>query len=138
MQRDIVGKEAQIRACGETLMRPIASSSGGWGCGMNKSSLELEFLATVRLMSLPEPEEEYRFMPPRRYRFDFAYPEKKIAVEVEGGTWTGGRHTRGKGFESDCRKYNFAALQGWRVFQFTGSMIRSYEAAKAVREALDA
>lgn len=48
-----------------------------------------------------------------------------IAVEVEGGTWSGGRHTRGDGFEKDCEKYNTAALAGWRVLRFTGAQVQS-------------
>ena len=61
------------------------------------------------------------------WRFDFAIPDKKIAIECEGGTWTNGRHTRGAGFENDCNKYNNAALLGWKVYRFTGSQIRSGE-----------
>ena len=62
---------------------------------------------------------EYRFAPPRRWRFDFAWPDKKLAVEIEGGVWSKGRHTRGKGFINDCDKYNAAVLLGWRVLRFT-------------------
>lgn len=62
---------------------------------------------------------EYRFHPKRKWRFDAAWPEKMIAVEFEGGIWTGGRHTRGKGYENDCEKYNNALLLGWRVFRLT-------------------
>ena len=62
---------------------------------------------------------EYRFHPVRRWRFDFALPAHMIAVEVEGGTWARGRHTRGAGFEEDCIKYAEAACLGWRVLRFT-------------------
>ena len=74
------------------------------------------------------PEREYRFAPTGRYRFDFAFPEAMIAVEIEGGTWSKGRHTRPKGFEEDCRKYNLAAIFGWRVLRFTSDMVYSAEA----------
>ncbi len=67
---------------------------------------------------------EYRFDDSRKWRFDFAWPDRFIAVEVEGGTWACGRHTRGSGFELDCEKYNSAAAQGWRVFRFTGAMVK--------------
>lgn len=69
-------------------------------------------------------EQEFRFAPPRRWRFDYAAPVQLIALEVEGGIWTGGRHTRGKGYERDCEKYNAAALLGWSVFRVTTGMIR--------------
>ena len=93
-----------------------------------KSDLELEFLSQVRLAGLPEPEREYRFHPTRRWKFDFCWPSKMVAVELEGGTWTGGRHTRPVGFEKDCEKYNEAAIMGWKVLRFTANMVRSGEA----------
>lgn len=62
---------------------------------------------------------EYKFHPTRRWRFDYAIPEHKIALEVEGGVWTGGRHTSPKGFLNDIEKYNTATLMGWRVFRTT-------------------
>jgi len=60
---------------------------------------------------------EYQFAPPRRWRFDYAIPSVKIALEVEGGVWTRGRHTRPKGFLSDMEKYNAAAVAGWKVLR---------------------
>ena len=81
-------------------------------------------------------ERELRFHPPRRWRFDFAIPDLKIAIECEGGTWTNGRHTRGAGFERDCEKYNQAAIDGWRVLRFTGRMIRSGEALQVIERAV--
>lgn len=62
---------------------------------------------------------EFKFHPTRRWRFDYAIPEHKIAVEVEGGVWTNGRHTRPQGFLGDIEKYNTATLMGWRVFRTT-------------------
>ncbi|EJW93329.1 hypothetical protein EVA_18564, partial [gut metagenome] len=62
---------------------------------------------------------EFKFHPTRRWRFDYALPEYKIALEVEGGVWTGGRHTSPKGFLGDMEKYNTATLMGWRVLRTT-------------------
>ena len=73
-------------------------------------------------------EREYQFHPSRKWRFDFAWPALMIAVEVEGGVWSGGRHTRGKGFVEDCVKYNEAALLGWTIFRCTTDMVRSGQA----------
>lgn len=67
---------------------------------------------------------EFRFHPERRWRFDYAWPDKMIAFEQEGGVWTGGRHTRGKGYENDCIKYSEAAILGWTVIRATTSMIK--------------
>lgn len=62
---------------------------------------------------------EYRFHPTRRWRFDYCCPEHMIAVEVEGGVFTRGRHTRPLGFLGDITKYNTATLMGWRLFRVT-------------------
>lgn len=58
---------------------------------------------------------EYRFHPDRKWRFDYAIPDHKVALEVEGGVWTGGRHTSSVGFINDIEKYNTATALGWRV-----------------------
>lgn len=68
-------------------------------------------------------EEEVRFHPTRRWRFDYAHPAAQVAIEIEGGVWVGGRHTRPAGYEKDCEKYNAAAAMGWTVFRLTGNMI---------------
>jgi len=90
---------------------------------MDKSELERAFLFYVNSLDLPEPVREWRFHPVRRWRFDFAWPSRMVAVECEGGTWSGGRHVRGQGFEGDCQKYNAAAVMGWKVLRVTGGML---------------
>ena len=88
------------------------------------SMLELHARTLLGEFGIPF-EEEYRFDPERKWRFDFAYPKWKIGIEVEGGTWSGGRHTRGSGYEKDCEKYNAAAMQGWKVYRFTRSQLEN-------------
>lgn len=61
---------------------------------------------------------EYKFHDKRKWRFDFANPSLKIAVECEGGVWVRGRHNRGIGFLNDMEKYNEAAIMGWRVLRY--------------------
>ncbi|HHB1586036.1 MULTISPECIES: hypothetical protein [Vibrio] len=100
------------------------------------SHLEQLLLTHIKAVKLQLPEAEYRFHHKRKWRFDFAYPDYQLAIEVEGGTWTTGRHNRAKGYESDCEKYNTAALMGWRVLRFTGDMIKRGEAIKMIEEAL--
>jgi hypothetical protein len=74
----------------------------------------------ARHCGLPMPEREYRFNLPRtKHRFDFCWPALRIALEVEGGVWVQGRHTRGAGFLKDMEKYNLAASQRWLVFRTT-------------------
>jgi hypothetical protein len=72
----------------------------------------------------------------RMWRFDFAWPAHMLAVEVDGGTWAGGRHTRGAGFERDCEKVNEAVLRGWRVLRFTTKQVDSGEALAWIERAL--
>lgn len=85
---------------------------------------QAEFLLAEQLRRAGIPfEAEYRFHPERKWRFDFALPDRLIGVEVEGGTWAQGRHTRGKGYEDDLAKYNAAAVDGWLVLRFTTSMV---------------
>ncbi|ANQ23192.1 hypothetical protein BA893_16090 [Vibrio natriegens] len=100
------------------------------------SQLEKLLLQHIRALKLEVPESEYRFHETRRWRFDFAYPDQQLAIEVEGGTWSNGRHTRGKGYEDDCEKYNTAALRGWTVLRFTGGMVKKGLAIKMIEEAL--
>lgn len=61
---------------------------------------------------------EYRFAPPRRYRFDFLVQNQKIAIEVEGGIWKQGRHNRAVGYLKDLEKYNLAATLGYFVLRY--------------------
>ncbi len=75
--------------------------------------------------AFPEPCREYLFHPSRRWRLDLAWPDRKVAVELEGGVYFGlGRHTRAVGYEGDCYKYSHAAALGWRVLRFTYVMVR--------------
>jgi very-short-patch-repair endonuclease len=73
-------------------------------------------------------EEEFRFHPLRRWRFDLAWPARLIACEVDGGAWIGGRHTSGAGFEADCEKVSIAAALGWRVLRVTPRQVERGQA----------
>lgn len=76
-----------------------------------------------------EPEREFVFCEGRKWRFDFAFPESMVAIEIEGGTMFGkSRHTAGIGYEADCVKYNTAVGLGWRVYRFTTAMVKRGEA----------
>lgn len=61
---------------------------------------------------------EYKFHPTRKWRFDFAHLETKVAIELEGGVYSFGRHNRAQGFLDDMEKYNAALERGWRVFRY--------------------
>ena len=87
--------------------------------------------------NLPQPIPEFRFHPTRRWLFDYAWPDQKIALEIEGGVWIGGRHNRGAGFLKDMEKYNAAAILGWRLIRATPSMIASGEAVALIQQIFD-
>lgn len=88
----------------------------------------------IRAAKLWQPVREFQFHAVRKWRFDFAWPNILLAVEIEGGIWTGGRHTRGKGFFDDCEKYNEAALMGWTVLRFPVEQIKSGEAVRFIEK----
>jgi very-short-patch-repair endonuclease len=85
-----------------------------------RSVLEIRFAYIWGIMDGPKLVEELAFHPKRKWRFDFAHPATKTAIEIEGGVWSGGRHTKPAGFTRDCEKYNAAAAAGWTVFRLTG------------------
>lgn len=90
----------------------------------------------VGAAGLPRPEREVRFHPVRRWRFDLCFPAAMVAVEVDGGTWTAGRHTRGAGYERDCEKVNEAVALGWRVLRFTSAMVEDGRALATIERVL--
>ena len=80
---------------------------------------------------------EFQFHPTRRWRFDYAFPEKKVAVEVDGGVWTGGRHINPAGYINDMEKLNNAAAMGWLVLRITTDdrfASKTYELIKGTLE----
>ena len=97
---------------------------------------EVAFANQVHLLGLPPPVAEYKFHATRRWRFDFAWPSIKLAVEIEGAIYQQGRHTRGSGFAADTVKYNTATLDGWRVLRFPTDRALNGEAAQIVAGAI--
>lgn len=89
----------------------------------SRSTLEERFLSEWEQITDRELEQEYKFHPDRQWRFDFAHPYTRTAIELEGGVWSQGRHVRGQGFIDDCIKYNEAGMQGWTVFRLPAELI---------------
>ena len=79
----------------------------------------------AQLVGFPDPATELMFHPKRKWRLDYAWPTRMIALEVHGGIHSGGRHTRGRGFVEDRAKMNEATLLGWTVLEVTPEHIKS-------------
>lgn len=99
------------------------------------------FFALLKRDGLPIPTPEYRFHAERRWRFDYAWPIDSrwgmLALEVEGGAFTRGRHTRGVGFIKDMEKYSEAAAMGWRILRVTPSQLCTTETIQLIKRALN-
>ena len=61
---------------------------------------------------------EFEFSLERNWRFDVAFNKQKVAIEIDGGVWSGGRHVRPKGFLNDLEKINMAIECGWVVLRY--------------------
>jgi very-short-patch-repair endonuclease len=95
------------------------------------------FMHQLMENQLDIPKAEYKFLKNRRFRFDFAWPDIMVAVEIEGGVFSGGRHTRGMGYTRDLEKYNLATLHGWRVFRFTTQDVTTQKAIAFISAVMD-
>lgn len=104
---------------------------------MSKSMGEILLAVQIEQAGLPKPETEFKFHPTRKWRADFAYPERKVLIEVEGGVYARGRHTRGRGYNSDCEKYNAAVEMGYSVFRYTSSMVNDGSAIEQIVRVLN-
>ena len=86
---------------------------------IEKNTIEL-FLKQFQQQGLIKSyETEYKFDEVRKFRFDWCIPELMIAIEYEGVFSAKSRHTTVAGFSEDCRKYNLAIANGWRVLRYT-------------------
>ena len=90
----------------------------------------------LSMIGFEKPMRELRFHSTRRWRFDFAWPDHKVACEVEGLTRQGGRHQRIEGFEKDLEKYEAAMLDGWNVYRVSPAMIKSGRALTVLAKLL--
>lgn len=101
------------------------------------SELSDALIAQIRLIKLPPPKTEFRFHDTRKWLADLAWPAPDwLIVEVDGGSFVGGRHVTGAGFEKDAEKLNNAVLLGYRVLRVTGRHIRTGQALTWIETAL--
>lgn len=94
---------------------------------MKTSKLEQSLSDALAMYAhdLPPPVREYAFVPGRRFRADFAWPDARVMVECQGGTFLPkSRHNSGAGLAQSFEKLNLAATLGWRVLQFGAPDLR--------------
>ncbi len=89
-----------------------------------------------RCLGLPVPVLEHRFHPVRRWRFDAGFLAEKLAVEIDGGIWIGGRHNTGTGYKADLEKLNEALCMGWRVLRVLPEQVKNGTAVELVARCL--
>jgi hypothetical protein len=80
---------------------------------------------------------EYRFCQRRKWRFDYAIPQYRVALEVEGGVFSQGRHVRPQGFLGDIEKYNTATLMGWKLLRTTPDALLSSKTLEMIKCAIN-
>lgn len=102
-----------------------------------KPEIKEIFLHTCSRLEIPTPKCEFKFHDKRQWKFDFAWPYKRVALEVEGGVWTKGRHTRPKGFMGDMEKYNAAAIKGWIVIRCSTDQLCKSKNLETIKKALN-
>ena len=103
---------------------------------MKTTTTQLVFPAYCRTARIPLPEAEHRFHPERRWRFDWAWPEHKVALEVQGGVWTGGAHVRGARLLKEWEKLNALACLGYRILYCQPKDLLKLETIAAIKLAL--
>lgn len=111
----------------------------GKAARLPKAPSPLEETLALHLRSAGiEFEREHQFHPVRKWRFDFAILDQKLAIECEGGIYAQGRtgHSSITGIERDIEKGNAATLLGWRVLRFTEKAINSGEALRTIEQAI--
>jgi hypothetical protein len=79
---------------------------------------------------------EYQFHSERKWRFDIAFPQRQVAIEVQGGIWTAGRHNRGVAMLKEWEKLNCAAELGWRILYVQPCDLCTTEFANTIKRAL--
>lgn len=97
---------------------------------------KLHGIVAKQMAGLPDFVPELEFHPERKWRLDYAWPQRRVALEIHGGVFKKSRHTTGVGFTKDKEKMNEAACLGWLVIEVTTDQLKSGEARAWVERAL--
>ncbi|MCZ8144883.1 hypothetical protein [Flavobacterium sp.] len=109
------GLKATVQAGNPDLKAKVKTKSGE---SSTKDELELILMALEKSKAIPKYHKEFQFSD-RKFRFDYAFPEFKLAIEYEGLVSEKSGHTTLKGYTKDCSKYNLATLMGWKILRYT-------------------
>lgn len=96
----------------------------------NRKKHTSRIMLAAAMAGVRMPDAEHRFNQDRKWRFDFAWPERKVAIEVNGGG-SRGRHNTVMGATKDAEKLNAAQTLGWAVLQYTVVSVMNAEAIAA-------
>ena len=102
-----------------------------------KRARRRKFCGLLQERGLPCPEPEHQFHDSRKWRIDYAWADEKVALEVEGGVWTRGRHTRGSGFVKDMEKYNEVALHGFTLVRVVPDDLLTEDTLDLIERAIE-
>lgn len=107
-----------------------------------REKLERAFELQLRAVKI-NYQTQFKWNSGRKWRADFyVWPGPgdrtgiEILVEIQGGTWQQGRHTRGRGYQEDCAKLAEAQLAHYTIFFGTAKHIKSGELLRWVERAL--
>lgn len=120
----------RIAGCGGDLAGWLAVPHLG---GVDQTRL---FFAALDAARLPRPLAEHRFHPTRQWRWDYAWPDHRVALEQQGGVWSRGRHGRGSGIVKDMAKFSAGACLGWRLLLVEPRDLPTRDTMALIREAL--
>jgi uncharacterized protein DUF559 len=83
------------------------------------SDLEVRFARAIVAGGLPEPVQQHPVLAGTRpCRIDLAYPEQKLAIEIDGWEY----HRTRSAFDNDRARANDLVVAGWNVLRFTSTM----------------
>jgi len=102
------------------------------------SGLAFDRLCEVHHLPRPVPEFRFALHLGRKWRFDWAWPSRFVALEIDGGLFVGGRHARGAGIRADMEKLNEAAALGWCVLRCLPEALADTATTELLRRALRA
>lgn len=124
-ERLVTGMSSDVRDLNQRTISELSGRPAPTGrpdVGTNEPSVKRNALA-ARFENMwrgadgPVLTPEYRFAPPRKWRADYCHEPTRTIIELEGGVYSGGRHTRARGYIADTQKYNAAASLGFTVFR---------------------